>query len=261
MAQSENGLQIDETVPERVLVIAAHPDDIEFGVAGSVARWKAAGAEVTYCVITDGSAGSNEPGVDPDELARRREAEQRAAANALGVTDVRLLGYRDGTLEPTIALRRALTRIVREVRPDRVVAQDPTVVFVEDRYVNHPDHRAAGEAAVYAVFPSAVTRPIFPELLDEGFEPHQVRELYLMLTLNPTHAVDITDVMDRKLEALMRHASQVDEEAGDWIREMNAELGRLAGVGYAEAYRVMHLGEEPHEAVEEAVEEAGTGGN
>jgi LmbE family N-acetylglucosaminyl deacetylase len=256
MAQSENGLQIDGSTPERVLIIAAHPDDIEFGVAGSVARWRAAGAEITYCVITDGSAGSNEPGVDIDALARTREVEQRAAAAALGVTDVRLLGYRDGTLEPTLDLRRALTRIIRELRPDRVVTQDPTVVFVEDGYVNHPDHRAAGEAAVYAVFPSAVTRPIFPELLDEGYEPHQVRELYLMLTLNPTHAVDISGVMDRKLEALMHHASQLNEEAGDWIREMNGDMGALAGVEYAELYRVMHLGEQPHEAIEEAAEEA-----
>jgi LmbE family N-acetylglucosaminyl deacetylase len=188
----------------------------------------------------------------------RRAATSRAWTST-SVTDVRLLGYRDGTLEPTLDLRRALTRIVREVRPDRVVTQDPTVVFVEDGYVNHPDHRAAGEAAVYAVFPSAVTRPIFPELLDEGYEPHQVRELYLMLTLNPTHAVDISNVIDRKLAALMHHASQLDEEVGGWIREMNGDMGKLAGVEYAEVYRVMRLGEEPHEAIKEAAEEAVTG--
>lgn len=244
-----------ERTPRRVLVIVAHPDDIEFGVAGSVAKWRAAGAEVSYVIVTDGSAGSNEPGVDLDELAQRRQAEQRAAAQALGVTDVRFLGHKDGTLEPTLAVRRELTRIIRELRPDRVVTQDPTTVFVNSGYVNHPDHRAAGEAAVYATFPSAGTRPIFPELLDEGYEPHDVTDLYLMLTLNPTHAVDISDVMDRKLEALLKHESQLGPDVADWVREMSHEMGELAGYEYAETYHVITLGAEPHEAIEQAYEQ------
>lgn len=243
--------------PERVLVIAAHPDDIEFGVAGSVAKWRAEGAEVAYVIVTDGSAGSNEPGVDLDELAAQRKAEQTAAAEAVGVTDVRFLGYKDGTLEPTIALRRELTRIIREFKPDRVVTQDPTTVFVENGYINHPDHRAAGEAAVYATFPSSESRPIFPELLDEGYEPHKVRELYMMLSLEPTHIVDITDVMDRKLAALFKHESQLGPEVEEWIREMNAEMGKLADCQYGESYRVMTLIEEPHEVLTDAVEEMG----
>ncbi len=234
----------EERIPERVLVIVAHPDDIEFGMAGSVARWKEQGAEVVYAIITDGAAGSNEPGVDPDELARTRVEEQRAAAAVLGVTDVRFLGYRDGTLQPTLELRRELTRLIREVRPDRVVTQDPTTVFVESIYVNHPDHRAAGEAAVYATFPSAVTRPIFPELLAEGYEPHEVKELYLTLTLEPTRAVDISPYMARKVEALLCHQSQVGPEVAEWIRAWNAEEGEQAGVEYAEAYRVIGLDED-----------------
>lgn len=248
-------LKLAERAAERVLVIAAHPDDIEFGVAGSVAKWTAQGAQVSYVIVTDGSAGSNEPGVDIHELARQREAEQRVAAEVVGVTDVRFLGYRDGTLEPTIALRRELTRIIRELKPDRVITQDPTTVFVETGYINHPDHRAAAEAAVYATFPSAGTRPIFPELLDEGLEPHNVAELWLMLSMEPTHAVDIADVMDTKIEALLKHESQLGPEVVDWIREMNVEMGKLAGVEYAEVYRIMTLVEEPREVITEAHEE------
>jgi LmbE family N-acetylglucosaminyl deacetylase len=227
--------------PERILVIAAHPDDIDFGVAGSVAQWVGAGAQVTYCIITDGSAGSNEPDTDLAELAQQRQQEQRAAAAAVGVHDVRFLGYRDCYLQPTMMLRRDLTRIIREIRPQRVVCQDPTSVFVEGRYINHPDHRAAGEAAIYAVFPSAETRPSFPELLEEGYEPHHVDEVYLTLTLQPDTYVDIGATMERKIAALLCHESQVGQEAADWIRERNAEMGKAAGCAFAEAFRVMRL--------------------
>lgn len=228
-------------VPRKVVVIAAHPDDIEFGVAGSVARWVGEGAQVTYCVVTDGSAGSNAPNADLVRLVAQRQEEQRAAATILGVQDVRFLGYRDGSLQPTLELRRDLTRLIREVRPDRVVCQDPTTVFAGDGYINHPDHRAAGEAAIYAVFPSAETRPIFPELLAEGYEPHHVDELYLNLTLQPNTYIDITETMEQKLESLLCHASQVDAEAAAWIRSRNAEMGQEVGYGYAEAFRVMRF--------------------
>jgi LmbE family N-acetylglucosaminyl deacetylase len=138
-------------------------------------------------------------------------------------------------------LRRELTRIIREWKPQRVVCQDPTTVFVEANYVNHPDHRSAGEAAIYAVFPSAETRPIFPELLSEGFEPHKVQELWLTLTLNPNTFVDITATIERKIEALLCHRSQVGPEAAEWMRTWDAEHGARAGVSYAEAFRVMRL--------------------
>jgi len=240
---TEESIRPDHT-PERVLVIVAHPDDIEFGMAGSIARWVNDGAQVTYCLVTDGSAGSNDPNTDWDELIKVRHEEQCAAAEKVGVTDVRFLGYKDGTLQPTLEVRRDLTRLVREIKPDRVLAQDPTTVFFRDTYVNHPDHRAAGEAAIYAVFPSAPSRPIFPELLDEGYEPHEVKELYLALTPEPTVFVDITAQMDRKIESLLCHQSQVGEEVSDWVREWSSEAGKRLGVQYAEGFRVIRLAED-----------------
>jgi LmbE family N-acetylglucosaminyl deacetylase len=233
--------QPEYIIPRKVLVIGAHPDDIDFGTAGSVARWVQEGAHVSYCIITDGSAGSNDPATDMDELVAMRRTEQLAAAAVVGVHDVRFLAYRDGTLQPTLDLRRDLTRLIRELRPDRVVCQDPTTVFVLDSYINHPDHRAAGEAAIYAVFPSAETLPVFPELLLEGYEPHHVNEVYMNLTMQPDFYIDISSTIDKKIEALLCHASQVQSDTADWIRERNAEAGKEAGYHYAEAFRVMRL--------------------
>jgi LmbE family N-acetylglucosaminyl deacetylase len=229
------------TQPQQILVIAAHADDIEFGMAGTVARWTSEGHTVTYCIITDGSAGSNDPDVQPRELIATRRDEQIAAAAVVGVTDVRFLGYTDGSLQPTIALRRELTRLIRDVKPYRVICQDPTTVFVDTNYINHPDHRAAGEAAIYAVFPSAETRPIFPELLSEGFAPHKVSELWLTLTTTDDQYIDVTDFMDRKIESLLCHRSQVGPEAAEWIKQWNAEAGQKAGCAFAEGFRVMRF--------------------
>lgn len=228
--------------PLRVLGIFAHPDDPEFSMGGSAAVWADTGAEVFYCIVTDGSAGSNDPSQDLNELVTMREAEQRAAAQICGVKDVIFLGYKDGTLEPTLALRRDLTRLIRQLRPDRVVCGDPTAFFYGDEYINHADHRAAAEAAVTAVFPSAVTRPIFPELLAEGLEPHQVRELYITSGEGP-HVVhvDISAGLERKIDALRCHASQVQVGDGQWLREWAAATGKAAGIPYAEAFRVMRL--------------------
>jgi LmbE family N-acetylglucosaminyl deacetylase len=224
-----------------ILVICAHPDDIEFGASGSVARWVSEGASVSYVVITDGAAGSNDPQADLAQLVRQREAEQRAAAAVVGVQEVRFLGYRDSILQPTIELRRELTRIIRELKPYRVVCQDPTTYFVRDGYINHPDHRAAGEATIYAVFPSAETRPSFPELLSEGYEPHHVSELYLTLTLQPNTVVDISAYIDRKIAALLCHRSQLSADVELWIRERNAEAGKEAGYAFAEPFRVLRF--------------------
>jgi len=231
--------------PIKVVVIVAHHDDIEFGCSGTVARWIEEGAEVTYVIVTDGGSGSNEPGIIREELAAQRKEEQLAASTAVGVSDVRFLGYPDGTLQPTMELRRDLTRILREVKPHRVICQDPRTVFVFDSYINHPDHRAAGEAAVYATFPSSETRPIFPELLDEGYEPHKVSELWLTLSLEPTHFVDISSTIDKKMASLRAHESQLgtgedfDNGAGKWIRERNGEAGARVGAEYAEFFKVM----------------------
>jgi LmbE family N-acetylglucosaminyl deacetylase len=248
-------------LPFRILVIAAHHDDIEFGVAGSAAHWIDQGAEVIYCIVTDGGAGSNDPDTNIDELIENRQHEQVCAASVVGVKDVRFLGYRDGALQPTMDLRRDLTRIIRELKPDRVVCQDPTNIFVRDYYVNHPDHRAAGEAAIYAVFPSSESRPIFPELLEEGFEPHKVRQLYLNHTPNPDTYVDISDTMERKLRSLRCHVTQLgegedfDNGAGKWIRESNQKSGEEFGVGAVEQYRVMHLDWRDRQREEQAAEQ------
>jgi LmbE family N-acetylglucosaminyl deacetylase len=225
----------------RILGIFAHPDDSEFMVGGTAARWADEGAEIVYCIVTDGAAGSNDPHQDLAELVRIRKAEQRAAAAVLGVREVLFLDYPDGTLQPTIELRRELTRIIRQFKPDRVVCGDPTAVFYGDGYINHPDHRAAAEAALYAVFPSAVTRPIFPELLAEGYEPHQVKEVYISGAAQPNIYIDISATLERKIEALRCHKSQLDPGDGAWVREWAAETGKAAGLEYAEAFRVMRL--------------------
>jgi LmbE family N-acetylglucosaminyl deacetylase len=229
------------TEPPRILVIAAHPDDIEFGAGGAVARWTDEGARVTYCLVTDGSAGSNAADANLHELVQVRQQEQREAAAIVGVHDLRFLGYADGTLQPSIELRRELTRLIRELKPARVVIQDPTLVFAGNEYINHPDHRAAGEAALYAVFPSAETRPIFPDLLAEGFEPHHVDELYLMFAVTANTYVDISATIDRKIASLLCHRSQVGPEVEQWVREWAAETGKAGELPLAESFAVMRF--------------------
>jgi len=226
--------------PERVLIVAAHADDIEFGVSGMVAKWTGGGTQVTYCIVTDNSSGSNEPDTDLDALVATRREEQINSAKAVGVDDVRFLNYKDGILEPTLELRRDITRLIRELKPQIVVTFDPTTLIAEgDFYVNHPDHVATGTAAMYATFPSAGSRPIFPELLAEGYEPHDVDHLYLMLSNNPTLTVDISDVIDLKLDTLRCHVSQLDDNDIEMVKKWNADAGEKAGVSYAESARVI----------------------
>ena len=226
--------------PERALVVAAHADDIEFGSAGTIARWTEAGTRVTYCIVTDNSSGSNVPGADLEALVQTRREEQVASAKVVGVHDVHFLGYRDGMLQPSLELRRDITRVIREIRPQVVVIFDPTTIFAGN-YINHPDHRAAGEAALYATFPSSETRPIFPELLAEGLEPHKVDKLYLQLTMEPDLYVDISSTWEKKLAALRCHQSQVNEDSFGFVAEFSARMGEAIGVAYAESYRVLNL--------------------
>jgi len=229
----------------RILGIFAHPDDAEFTCAGSAALWASQGAQITYVVVTAGGAGSNDPNQDLAELVRIRQAEQTAACAVLGVQEVLFLGYPDGTLEPTLDLRRALTRIIRQLKPDRVLCGDPSVMFYGNDYINHPDHRAAAEAALYAVFPSAPTPPIIPQLLAEGLDPHQVKEVYLSSDSSHVNTtVDISSTIERKIEALRCHKSQVDPGDGQWIRDWAAEAGKAVGTQYAEAFRVIKLVDE-----------------
>lgn len=228
-----------------MLSVHAHPDDQEFTVAGSLAKWARAGSTVVTACITSGGAGSNRStprDMTREALARIREAEQRAACRVLGVEEVLFLGYEDGTLEPSIALRRDLTRVIRRVRPDAVVCGDPTVRFYGSTYINHPDHRAAADAVLDAVFPSAETRLIFPELLEEGLEPHHVAAVFLHGAEKPDTFVDIAGTLDVKLAALREHRSQM----GDWdpapfVTAWARAQGKPRRLRAAEAFRVMRL--------------------
>ncbi|MGD0321614.1 MAG: PIG-L deacetylase family protein [Acidimicrobiales bacterium] len=230
---------------ERVLVVTAHPDDVDFGVAGSVAVWVDAGVEVTYCVVTDGDAGGSDRSIPRAEMAVLRREEQSAAAAEVGVRGVTFLGYPDGRLTASFELRRDLSRVLRQLRPDRLVCQSPERHW--DRIgASHPDHLAAGEAAVCAAYPDARNPFAHPELLEEGLEPFSVGELWLMAAPHPNRAVDITDVFERKLAALRRHRSQVGE--GEWLDEQLrgwfGEGARLAGLAQgrlAETFQVVEM--------------------
>lgn len=223
---------------ERALVISAHPDDPEFGAGGTVAAWSDAGVEVTYVIVTDGSKGSDDRAHTPESLSELREREQRAAADVLGVKEVRFLGLPDGEVQPDLSLRHMLTREIRRARPDVVVTHDPAT-FYFDHYINHPDHRAVGQAALDAVFPTARDFLNAPHLLEEGLEPHIVGEVYLTLSLAPDHFVDIEGTIERKLKALAEHASQIRDMAGlaERMRERHRTLAEGHGMAFAEAFK------------------------
>jgi LmbE family N-acetylglucosaminyl deacetylase len=236
----------EPVAPKRALAIQAHPDDQEFTVAGTLAKWAHAGCEVVTVCITSGDAGCNDPDKDErykPELARLREAEQSAACRVLGVSETVFLHYPDGALQHTLELRRDLTRIIRRVRPEAVLCGDPTARFYGNSYMNHPDHRAAADAACDAVFPSAGTRLIFPELLREGLAPHNVKRLYMHGNENPDVWIDIAATIDIKIRALREHTSQVGagEDLDKMMREWAEEAGKQHGLKYAEAFRVMVL--------------------
>ncbi len=195
---------------ERILVVTAHPDDVDFGVAGSVAAWTHAGVEVSYCIVTDGEAGGSDRSMSRTEMAEIRREEQRTAAKTVGVNDVTFLGFHDGKVTPSLDLRMAIARVIRACRPQRVVAQSPERNWARI-YASHPDHLAAGEAAICAVYPDARNPFAFSELLEEGLEPHSVGELWLMATERADRAVDVTDFYGLKLAALRSHRSQVGD--------------------------------------------------
>jgi len=197
---------------ERILVVTAHPDDVDFGAAGSVAVWTGRGIEVSYCIATDGDAGGSDHSISRAEMAAIRREEQLTAARAVGVSDVTFLGFPDGRVTPSLELRAAITRAIRLVRPDRVVTQSPERNWSRI-YASHPDHLATGEAAACAVYPDARNPFAFPELLEEGLEAHTVPELWIMATERANRAVDATDAYERKLAALRSHVSQVGDGA------------------------------------------------
>ena len=229
--------------PERVLVAAAHPDDIEFGAAGTVARWIAEGATVRYLVFTRGDKGSEDISIDPVALAATREREQRAAAEELGVSGVDFLDEPDGQVEPSLRLRERATYAIRAFRPEIVMTHDPTVLFVNNEWVNHPDHRAVGQVVVDATFPTARDPLNFRQHIDGGLTAWKVAELYLWSTNEANQLIDIGDTLERKIAALGHHVSQFRDfpETARWLRRRAEELGERAGYRAAEGFRRVML--------------------
>jgi LmbE family N-acetylglucosaminyl deacetylase len=231
---------------ERVLVVMAHPDDVDFGAAGTVATWTEQGIDVVYCILTDGEAGGSDRSVSRTEMAALRREEQTAAAKVLGVTELHFLGHPDGRLHPTLDLRRDISRVIRMVQPTRVLTQSPERSF-QRIYASHPDHLAAGEATLCAVYPDSRNPFSFHELLDEGLEPWVVPEVWMMVGTVHNTWVDITDVFDRKVDALRAHPSQTShmENLADFLRGWavaQAQAGGLDEGRLAEGFQVIHTG-------------------
>ncbi len=221
--------------PRRVAVITAHPDDSEFGAAGTIAKLVQEGSAVAYVIVTNGNKGSGDRAMTSERLVRIRQDEQRAAARTLGVERVHFLGYEDGEVEDTRELRRDVSREIRRWRPDLVICQSPNRTY--NLGFSHRDHRIVGGVVLDCVYPLSRDHLAFPELLPE-FEPHKVREIYVMQWENPQLVVDISDVMDLKLKALACHASQFGDFAAleARVRERGAALGQAHGYAYAEAF-------------------------
>lgn len=237
---------LEPTAVARALVVTAHPDDVDFGAGGTVARWVDQGTDVTYCVITDGDAGGFDPAVPRSDIPAIRRAEQIAAGTCLGVNDVRFLGYRDGSLTVTMELRRDISRVIRQVRPERMLIQSPERNWQRIQ-ASHPDHLAAGDAALCAIYPDARNPFAHPELLaDEGLLDWVVPEVWVMAGPQPTHAVDVTDFVDAKLSALRAHASQtvhmddLDERIRGWLAAGARRAGLPEG-HYAETFHIIHI--------------------
>jgi LmbE family N-acetylglucosaminyl deacetylase len=232
---------LDDSAVQRALVITAHPDDVDFGAAGTVSLWTDSGIKVTYCVITDGDAGGFDHSVPRHEMGGIRQAEQRAAAAEVGVSDVVFLGYPDGRLHVSFDLRLDLARVIREVRPQRVLCQSPQRNMTRI-YASHPDHLAAGEAAMCAIYPDARNPFAYSELAE--LEAWSVRETWVMGTDHVNHYVDITDTFERKKAALRSHASQMEgvDDLDGLLTTWNGGNARAAGLPegrLAEAFWVM----------------------
>jgi LmbE family N-acetylglucosaminyl deacetylase len=230
--------------PNHVLYIVAHPDDPEFGAGGTIARWTHSGAKVTYVIVTDGSKGSNDQEITAEQLIHMRQAEQRAAAQILGVSEVIFLGYPDGQVYNTPELRKDLVRQIRLHRPDLVVTHDPTARFISNRYINHPDHRAVGDTALDAIFPLARDRLNFPEHECEGLVSHAVMNVLMRPTTEPNLWMDISETLELKIDALRQHRSQIgDPEAlAERIRQRAKEYAEGTTYTYAERFRHINLG-------------------
>jgi LmbE family N-acetylglucosaminyl deacetylase len=231
---------------ERILIVVAHPDDVDFGAAGSIAAWTDQGVQVSYCLVTDGDAGGFDESVSRADMARIRRAEQTEAARHVGVTDLHWLGYPDGRVVPSLELRRDISRVIRQVRPQRVITQSPQRNW-QRIFASHPDHLAAGEATLCAVYPDARNPFAHPELLAEGLEAHTVPEVWIMGGPEADTVVDVTDTFPRKVAALRQHVSQVShrEDLEDMLRGWLTAIAKANGLPdgrLAEAYRVVPTG-------------------
>lgn len=227
-------------------MITAHPDDVDFGAAGTIAHWTDAGLQVSYCIVTNGEAGGSDLAMPRTEMAAIRQTEQTAAAKQVGVTDLHFLGYPDGRVEATLGLRRDLARVIRVMQPERVVCPSPDRNYAR-LGTSHPDHRAVGAAALDAVYPDARNPFAFPELLaDEKLEPWTVHEVWIAGSPSPTDYVDITDAFPRKMAALRSHVSQltdpgaVEERLRGWLGQLAQQAGMPAG-RLAESFQVLQV--------------------
>lgn len=228
-----------ELRPKIVLGIAAHPDDLDFGAGGTMAKFAAEGAAVHYLILTDGSKGSSDKSITSPELVRIRQAEQRAAVKAIGGQDAQFLDYPDGALEITMELKKDIVKVIRSVKPDVVITMDPGMLYSSARgFINHPDHRAAGQATLDAVFPLARDHLSFPELYASGYEPHITPTILLINFESNNFYVDITATFNTKLAALKAHVSQIAdlESTADYMRAMASKTGAPAGYGLAESF-------------------------
>jgi len=224
--------------PKRALVISAHPDDAEFGAAGTAHLWTKDGWEFFYLICSDGSKGTEDPEMTPQKLIPLRREEQRAAARVVGVKDVFFLDHVDGELRYTPELMREVVRHIRRLKPYAVFSHDPNQI-VRNMFINHPDHRCVGEVAIDAVYPIARNRPSFPELLDEGLEPYSVKEVYLWTASEMNFEVDISDVVELKFEALRQHKSQFSDFDG--MQERVRAFWREPDGRYLERFRRIQL--------------------
>jgi LmbE family N-acetylglucosaminyl deacetylase len=237
--------QKDETAYSRAMVVVAHPDDAEFGCSGTVAKWCRLGWEVVYVLCTDGSKGTDDRNISSEQLAEIRKQEQIDAGKVLGLKTVEFLGYPDGYLQPSLELRKDISREIRRHKPDILITTNPRRDLLGAGYIGHPDHFAAGEAAMSAVYPAARDHLTFPELLEEGFEPHKVREVWVTMfgedatRFNPLDEVDV----ETSIRALHAHTSQIKnpDGAAEGMRKRRAEIGAKVGAPYAEAFRAFKL--------------------
>ena len=243
MTQEQTYLEPDWNDVKRVLVIMAHPDDPDFICGGTIALMATQGIEVTYMILTNGDKGNHNPEITRNQLIAFRKIEQRAAAAVCGVKDVLFMGEEDGFLRPTREIRERVTREIRRLKPQLVICQDPDRYLVGDSYINHPDHRNAGLVALEAIFPAADNPMFYPEMADEGYGPHKISQLYVHGPADAKVKIDITEVIETKIAAILCHKTQISdpENAPARWRERWGEKQLDGAMRYFESFRAMRL--------------------